>query len=451
VLAVTLADLYGVHAFIYHYPDARQAFHPETREEIIAIKARGYDSNRDRVFPATPEDLYTYPLLNILAGVSVINDYSPLWLKRYRTFAEFYPNGVLQPDRATDHDMLSVTSARYVITATPYYRDLFNRAPRSVNAADAARDRTPFPLNWTVDRATPEAGGFKFTAATPADVSLVQARIPARPDTGYLIRFEASAESPLNRPLRVDLYGGRSYDSAAQEHTVESLPSSFESQSIVIDSGANPPAVVYVRVFTQSTVPIHLRAFAVTEVPLSTEPPYQEITATADGTVVFENKAALPRFRFAQELVPVRDVGEAHRLFQSPEFNKATTVTVEGLSRAESVTAGEIVSQAIANSSMRWQIRTPGRAFFVVADSWFPGWHATVDGRPAEIYPTDGFLRGVMIDGAGDHAVEMTFTPPGFAIGLAGTGIGLALLAFIAFRPASGRLSHMKNEGMKDA
>ena len=81
---------------------------------------------------------------------------------------------------------------------------------------------------------------------------------------------------------------------------------------------------------TQSTVPIHLRSVAVTEVPLSTEPSYREIAATADGMVVFENKSALPRFRFAQELVPVRDVNEAHRLFQSPEFNKATTVTGMG-------------------------------------------------------------------------------------------------------------------------
>ena len=43
----------------------------------------------------------------------------------------------MQPYRATDNDLLSVTSARYVITATPYYRDLFNRAPRSVDASDA--------------------------------------------------------------------------------------------------------------------------------------------------------------------------------------------------------------------------------------------------------------------------------------------------------------------------
>jgi hypothetical protein len=151
---------------------------------------------------------------------------------------------------------------------------------------------------------------------------------------------------------------------------------------------------------------------------------------------VFENSAALPRFRFAQHLVPVKDVQEAHRLFRTPDFDDATTVTVEGLDRPESVAPGEIVSQTIANSALRWQIRTPGRAFFVVGDSWFPGWRATVDGRPATIYPTDGFLRGVLIDGGGEHEIVMTFTPPGFVAGLCGSLLGLALLAIVTTRPS---------------
>lgn len=432
LLAVTLGDLYGVHAFIYQYPDTRPAFHAETRPEIAAFRARGYDPTRERVFPTNPEELYASPLLNILAGVSVINDYSPLWLKRYKAFADFYPNGVLDADRVTDRDLLSVTGARYVITATPHYRDLFRRTRAVVDSRSPVSATSPTYSDWALHHATPEDNGFRFEAATPADVSLVQARIRVQPDTGYLLRFDARSDVPMNRPLRIDLYGGPSYDSVLQEHTIDKLPATFEPQSVVIDSGPRPPASdVYVRIFTQSTLPIHIRGVAVSAVTIRKEQPFEELLMTDDGRTVFENKSALPRFRFAQRLVPVSDVVEAHRLFRAPDFDDTTTVTVEGLGSPETLAAGEIVSADIANSFMRWRIRTPGRAFFVVADSWFPGWQATVDGLPTTIYPTDGFLRGIMIDGAGEHTVEMIFTPPGFALGLAGTTLGLILLALV--------------------
>jgi uncharacterized membrane protein YfhO len=70
----------------------------------------------------------------------------------------------------------------------------------------------------------------------------------------------------------------------------------------------------------------------------------------------------------------------------------------------------------------------------VVADSWFPGWSATVDGRPAVIHPTNGFLRGIAIDGAGPHEVDMVFDPPGLRIGLAGTALGFGLVLAVALR-----------------
>ena len=44
------------------------------------------------------------------------------------------------------------------------------------------------------------------------------------------------------------------------------------------------------------------------------------------------------------------------------------------------------------------------------ADTYFPGWVATVDGQPAPVYEAYGFLRGVVVE-AGAHRIEMRYRP----------------------------------------
>jgi hypothetical protein len=60
--------------------------------------------------------------------------------------------------------------------------------------------------------------------------------------------------------------------------------------------------------------------------------------------------------------------------------------------------------------------------FLVLNERYYPGWRATVDGRPAEIYPTNVLMRGVLVP-AGATAVELRYVP--FLV----SGSGLALLA----------------------
>src|SRR4030095_8259606 len=98
------------------------AFRSHTREEIAVVKARGYDATRDRVYPLEPELVYTYPVLNLLAGVSAINDYGPIWAKRYAYMSGFYNNGIQLPQRVPDVRLLSITSARFVLTRSPDMR-----------------------------------------------------------------------------------------------------------------------------------------------------------------------------------------------------------------------------------------------------------------------------------------------------------------------------------------
>jgi uncharacterized membrane protein YfhO len=73
------------------------------------------------------------------------------------------------------------------------------------------------------------------------------------------------------------------------------------------------------------------------------------------------------------------------------------------------------------------------RALLVLADTWFPGWRAKVDGRSAPIVRTDQLLRGVVLP-AGAHTVEFTYVPWSWRIGWILSLLTAVSLAALAWR-----------------
>ena len=62
-----------------------------------------------------------------------------------------------------------------------------------------------------------------------------------------------------------------------------------------------------------------------------------------------------------------------------------------------------------------------------MADTWYPGWVATVDGSPVNIYKADYLLRAIPVE-SGQHDVEFYYQPESFMIGLAITAVGWAII-----------------------
>jgi uncharacterized membrane protein YfhO len=56
--------------------------------------------------------------------------------------------------------------------------------------------------------------------------------------------------------------------------------------------------------------------------------------------------------------------------------------------------------------------------FVVLTDTYYPGWRAYVDGKPATIYRANYMFRAVRV-GAGRHHVRFHYEPASFAAGAA--------------------------------
>lgn len=82
--------------------------------------------------------------------------------------------------------------------------------------------------------------------------------------------------------------------------------------------------------------------------------------------------------------------------------------------------------------------RAPG--LLVVADSWMPGWTATVDGRPAPVLRGNHAQRVIPLPDAGRHVISMEYQPPGLLLGCATSLISVLAWIVIVLRSLSRRL-----------
>lgn len=137
---------------------------------------------------------------------------------------------------------------------------------------------------------------------------------------------------------------------------------------------------------------------------------------------VVEDSLALPRVRVVPctEWVATGDEALTALLRLDPE----QTVVLEG-SGTSTCAAGVGSATVSAYGNTRVSIHATGPGTLILADSWYPGWNATVDGAPVAIERADLINRAIALS-PGEHEVEFRYQPGKLAWLLA-LSLGLVL------------------------
>jgi hypothetical protein len=93
----------------------------------------------------------------------------------------------------------------------------------------------------------------------------------------------------------------------------------------------------------------------------------------------------------------------------------------------------EAVIDAFHRNSIELHVRSSAPAILVVAEAWYPGWRATVNGVPAEVLPANVWMRAVRVP-AGESRVELHYVEPSLARGAAISLCALLVLGAIGWR-----------------
>jgi hypothetical protein len=160
----------------------------------------------------------------------------------------------------------------------------------------------------------------------------------------------------------------------------------------------------------------------------------REIFSGQSGLKVFENPGALPRARTVHEVEQAQTGQIAASKLSQETFDVAAKALVSGEVPDLERCAGEdeviVVSRTSNSVSLLAEMGCNGMV--VLADTYFPGWTATVDGRRVPVYETYGMIRGVVVE-AGPHTIEMRYRPWTAIAGGLMTAIGF-LSAFVIWR-----------------
>lgn len=151
----------------------------------------------------------------------------------------------------------------------------------------------------------------------------------------------------------------------------------------------------------------------------------------AGPVALYRVNGALPRARLVHRTRFVADLADAVRTSLAGELDLAHEALVSDrrdlLPIASSSDSAESVRiERDRSGEVVVQIHSASDAMLVLADAYYPGWRATVDGRPARIARIDLGLRGVRVP-AGDHHVRFRYEPSEQRLGGAISAVALVL------------------------
>jgi hypothetical protein len=155
--------------------------------------------------------------------------------------------------------------------------------------------------------------------------------------------------------------------------------------------------------------------------------------------VIFQPLPTSGRVHLMADSVVASTPEEALALLSSVEFDIDTQVILENGSQTQGSEgdAGAIlaVSEPGPNSiSISVEMQTDG--WLVLADTWYPGWKARLDGSLVEIHRANYLFRGVTVP-EGQHTIEFFYQPRSFGMGSVISLTGLVIvfsLGYICYR-----------------
>jgi hypothetical protein len=144
-----------------------------------------------------------------------------------------------------------------------------------------------------------------------------------------------------------------------------------------------------------------------------------EIVYNSLGWKIYKNKKALPRAYLFDDYKVAKSASEFEKIFFDKDFDPAKTVILPEelpgdifLSKKD----GTIKILSYEPNTVRIEAKTENPTILFLSDTYFPGWHALVNGKETKIYRADYAFRAILLPKGRSHIV-FQFIPQSFKKG----------------------------------
>jgi hypothetical protein len=164
-------------------------------------------------------------------------------------------------------------------------------------------------------------------------------------------------------------------------------------------------------------------------------PDLVQLTDSSSGLNVYKNPSAFPRAWTVHSATRAAGYDEIRARLDAPDFQpRSEALLLTPPPALEACPAEDASISPTPNPNrVRIDVAMNCRGLLILSDTAFPGWHATVDGRPVEILEPFGALRGIVVD-KGPHHIEFNYRPVSAVAGAALTLLGIAFVGWTRWR-----------------
>jgi hypothetical protein len=147
------------------------------------------------------------------------------------------------------------------------------------------------------------------------------------------------------------------------------------------------------------------------------------VDSARESGVRYEEVHAGGRMRWLPCAVFAEDGEDALDLMGNETINLSNTVVLEGVETpaqpgcAQTETEYELIFNINTPEHILIQTHTSHDGWLLLADTWYPGWKALIDGEEVDILNGDYLFRAVWLP-SGDHTVTYGYQPRSFLIGI---------------------------------
>ncbi len=144
---------------------------------------------------------------------------------------------------------------------------------------------------------------------------------------------------------------------------------------------------------------------------------------------IFRNLEAHPLVKFATNVKSVEHPDEARAvLFESKTKDDPVPVMDDAALRGVPVSTG--TAEILSHEPTKVVVKTSnnGTGLLVLRETYFPDWHAYIDGKETRIFPADWIFRGVIVP-QGEHEIVFSYEAESTKKSLAISGVSWVSLA----------------------